>query len=45
MKEGINCLKNHPTSDNLFAFGTNRGAIVVSDMRVSGITVNLRRIL
>lgn len=36
MKENINCLKTHPTSDSMFAYGTNRGTIVLSDARVSG---------
>lgn len=37
VKENINCLKAHPTSDSMFAYGTNRGTIVLSDARVSGI--------
>lgn len=36
VKENINCIKPHPTSDSIFTYGTNRGAIVFSDARVSG---------
>ena len=35
VKENINCIKAHPTSDSMFAYGTNRGCIVLSDTRVS----------
>ena len=35
VKENINCMKIHPTSDSMFAYGTNRGALFLSDMRIS----------
>ena len=35
VKENINCMKIHPTSDSMFAFGTNRGSLFLSDMRIS----------
>lgn len=37
VKENISCLKLHPTSDSLFAYGTNYGSLCLSDMRISGI--------
>ena len=36
VKENINCIKAHPHSDSLFAYGTNRGSLCLSDVRVSG---------
>lgn len=36
VKENINCIKAHPQSDSLFAYGTNRGLLALSDMRTSG---------
>ena len=35
VKENINCMKIHPTSDSLFAYGSNRGSLFLSDMRIS----------
>ena len=35
VKENISCVKAHPTSDSLFAYGTNRGLLALSDMRTS----------
>ena len=35
VKENINCMKIHPTYDSMFAYGTNRGALFLSDMRIS----------
>ena len=35
VKENISCIKAHPTSDSLFAYGTNRGLLALSDMRTS----------
>ena len=37
VKENISCIKAHPTSDSLFAYGTNRGLLALSDMRTSSI--------
>ena len=37
MKENINCVEIHPTSDSMFAYGTNRGSLFLSDMRISSI--------
>ena len=45
VKENINCLKVHPSSDSIFAYGTNRGSIVLSDTRVSGISILIRRVV
>lgn len=39
VKENINCIKMHPTNDSLFAYGTNRGSLFLSDMRISGIYI------
>lgn len=37
VKENINCIRAHPESDSLFAYGTNKGLLCLSDMRISGI--------
>lgn len=41
VKENINCIKLHPTNDSLFAYGTNYGNLVFSDMRISGIIFSI----
>ena len=44
VKENINCIKAHPTSDSLFTYGTNRGLLALSDMRISGMVDHNARI-
>ena len=45
-KESITCSKMHPTSDNVFLFGTNKGSLKLCDMRQSavcdGIALNFK---
>ena len=43
VKENINCVKAHPESDSLFAFGTNRGSINLCDMRAPSKLKDKRR--
>ena len=33
VKEHINCLRAHPTTDSQFAYGTSRGRVILSDTR------------
>lgn len=41
MKENITCGKFHPTSDNLFVYGTNKNSLVMADMRLSSLSSNM----
>jgi len=40
IKENINFSRMHPSADNLFVFGTNKGSLKMCDMRLSALTDN-----